>query len=133
MSELPKWAEDEINSITENSFKVIDRWEGSGCFLDIDERNRKADIQFYEKLPIGKHIITIDIPTSIDMSKFMKGFVYLYKVDVLKAEISDKLQKYLKDTFNVDMNGVYRFVLASLELLDDVSDTLQDTSNDEEE
>jgi hypothetical protein len=133
MSELPKWAEDEINSITENSFKVIDRWEGSGYFLDIDERNRKADIQFYEKLPIGKHIITIDIPTSIDMSKFMKGFVYLYKVDVLKAEISDKLQKYLKDTFNVDMNGVYRFVLASLELLDDVSDTLQDTSNDEEE
>jgi len=79
MSELPKWAEDEINSITENSFKVIDRWEGSGYFLDIDERNRKADIQFYEKLPIGKHIITIDIPTSIDMSKFMKGFVYLYK------------------------------------------------------
>ncbi len=133
MSELPKWAEDELNSITENSFKVIDRWEGSGYFLDIDERNRKADIQFYEKLPIGKHIITIDIPSSIDISKFMKGFVYLYKVDVLKAEISDKLQKYLKDTFNVDMDGVYRFALASLELLDDVSDTLQDTSNDEEE
>jgi hypothetical protein len=122
--ELPKWAEDEINSITEESFKVVDRWEGTGYFLDIDEKNRRADIQFYEKLPIGKHIITVEVPEDIDISKFMKGFVYMYKVKVLKADFSEKLTKYLKENLNLNMDGVYRFVLESLEMLDDVGDML---------
>ncbi len=123
--ELPKWAEDEINAINEESFRIIDRWEGTGYFLDIDEKNRKADIQFYEKLPIGKHIITVEVPANIDISKFMKGFVYMYKVNVLKADFSEKLTKYLKENLNVSMDGVYRFVLDSLEMLDDVGDALR--------
>ncbi|RMF29436.1 MAG: hypothetical protein D6752_06015 [Candidatus Nitrosothermus koennekii] len=123
--ELPKWAEDEINSITEESFKVVDRWEGTGYFLDIDEKNRRVDIQFYEKLPIGKHIITVEVPEDIDISKFMKGFVYMYKVKVLKADFSEKLTKYLKENLNLNMDGVYRFVLESLEMLDDVGDALE--------
>jgi hypothetical protein len=124
MSELPEWAEDEINSIDEESFKAIDRYEGTGYFLDIDEKNRKVDIQFYEKLPIGKHIITVEVPANIDISKFMKGFVYMYKVNVLKADFSEKLTNYLKENLNVSMDGVYRFVLDSLEMLDDVGDAL---------
>ncbi len=120
--ELPKWAEDEINAISEESFKVIDRWEGTGYFLDIDEKNRKVDIQFYERLPIGKHIITVEVPDNIDISKFMKGFVYMYKVNVLKADFSEKLTKYLKENLNLNMDGMYRFVLDSLEMLDDVGD-----------
>ncbi|GIU72336.1 MAG: hypothetical protein KatS3mg003_1815 [Candidatus Nitrosocaldaceae archaeon] len=123
--ELPKWAEDEINSITEESFKVVDRWEGTGYFLDIDEKNRRVDIQFYEKLPIGKHIITVEVPEDIEISKFMKGFVYMYKVKVLKADFSEKLTKYLKENLNLNMDGVYRFVLESLEMLDDVGDVLE--------
>ncbi len=123
--ELPKWAEDEINAINEESFRIIDRWEGTGYFLDIDEKNRKADIQFYEKLPIGKHIITVEVPANIDISKFMKGFVYMYKVNVLKADFSEKLTKYLKENLNVSMDGVYRFVLDSLELLEDVGSDIE--------
>lgn len=120
--DLPRWAEDEINSITEESFKVIDTWQGTGYFLDIDEKARKVDIQFYERLPIGRYIITVEVPEQLDMSKFMKGFVYMYKVNVLKAEFSERLIKYLKDELNVNMDGVYRFVLAELELIDDVDE-----------
>lgn len=122
MSELPKWAEDEINSIREESFKSIDLWEGSGYFLDIDEKSRRVDIQFYEALPIGRHIITVEVPNNIDISKFMKGFVYTYKVKVLKAEFSKELVAYLKTNLNIEMDGTYRFILESLELLDDVSE-----------
>lgn len=130
MNELPKWAEDEINSINESSFKSIDSWEGSGYFLDIDEKSRRVDIQFYEALPIGRHIITVDVPNNIDITKLMKGFVYTYKVRVLKAEFSKELVRYLKNNLNVDMDGTYRFVLESLELLDDVSETLQEESEE---
>ncbi len=117
-SELPKWAEDEINSIQESSFKPLDNWEGTGYFLDIDEKDRKADIQFYEKLPIGKHIITANIPKSVKIDDILKGFVYAYKVKVIKAPLSDKLIKYLKENLNVDMDGIYQFEIESLEMLD---------------
>jgi hypothetical protein len=117
-SELPKWAEDEINSIKDSSFKQLDAWEGTGYFLDIDEQDRKADVQFYEKLPVGKHIVTASIPKSIKTDELMKGFVYAYKLKVLKAPLSDKLIKYLKENLNIDMDGVYQFEIESLEMLD---------------
>lgn len=117
-SELPKWAEDEINSIDESSFKPTDKWEGTGYFLDIDDKNRRADVQFYEKLPIGKHIVTVNIPQKIKIDDLMKGFVYAYKVKVLKAPLSNKLSKYLKENLNIDMDGIYQFEIESLEMLD---------------
>ncbi len=128
--ELPEWAETEINSIRDESFNVVDTWEGTGYFLDIDEKDRKVDIQFYEKLPIGRHIVTVETPDSIDMKKFMKGFVYTYKIKVLKAPFSERLTKYLKERLNLNMDGVYRFILDSYELLDDVSDTLEVQEDD---
>jgi hypothetical protein len=117
-TELPKWAEDEINSITESSFKQMDSWEGTGYFLDIDEKNRKADIQFYERLPVGKHIVTANIPKNIKIDDLMKGFVYAYKLKVLKASLSDKLVKFLKESLNLDIDGIYQFEIESLEMLD---------------
>jgi len=132
-SELPKWAEDEINSITDSSFKQVETWEGTGYFLDIDEKNRKADVQFYEKLPVGKHIITIDIPKSIKIDDLMKGFVYGYKVKVLKAPLSKKLVTFLKENLNLDMDGIYRFELESLQLLDVESDLAPSVAEDDSE
>lgn len=117
-AELPKWAEDEINSINDSSFKVVEVWKGTGYFLDIDEKNRKADVQFYEKLPHGKHIVTIDVPEGIRMGDFMKGFVYGYKVRILKAPFSSRLTEFLREALSVEMDGIYRFELESLQLLD---------------
>ena len=132
-SELPKWAEDEINSITDASFKQIETWDGTGYFLDIDEKNRKADVQFYEKLPLGKHIVTLEIPKSIKLGDLMKGFVYNYKVKVLKAPLSKKLVAFLKENLNLDMDGIYRFELGSLQLLDVESDLAPVAEDDSED
>jgi len=123
MSELPKWAEDEINSISDESFRLDDSWVGTGYFLDIDKSNRVVDINFYERLPIGKYIITARVSDSIDMDALKKGIVYTYKIRVFKAPLSERLTKFLKENFNLDMDGVYRFELESLEPLEDVSST----------
>ncbi|MFQ5920821.1 MAG: hypothetical protein ACE5JV_02255 [Nitrososphaerales archaeon] len=120
--ELPKWAEEEINSIKESSFKLGEAWEGTGYFLDIDEKKRTADIQFYEKLPVGKHIVTVEIPGGVKIEDFMKGLVYAYKVKVLKAPLSEKLVKFLQDNLSMSMDAIYRFQLESLQLLDVESD-----------
>jgi len=132
-TELPKWAEDEINSITASSFKHMESYEGTGYFLELDEENRKADIQFYEKLPVGKHIVTVSIPKSMKMGDLMKGFVYGYKVKILKAPLSDKLVKFLKENLNMDMDGIYQFDLESLQLLDVESDLAPTVAEDDSE
>jgi len=132
-SELPKWAEDEINSIIDSSFKEVETWEGTGYFLDIDEKNRKADVQFYEKLPVGKHIVTLDIPKSIKIADLMKGFVYDYKVKILKAPLSEKLVKFLKENLNIEMDCIYQFELESLQLLDVESELAPAAAEDDSE
>ncbi|MBE44835.1 MAG: hypothetical protein CMO16_06645, partial [Thaumarchaeota archaeon] len=96
-NEFPEWAEKEINSITNSSFIPQDDLEGTGYFLDIDKKNRKADFQFYEKLPTGKHIVTANIPKNIKIDELMKGFVYICKLKILKASLSTKLSNYLKE------------------------------------
>ncbi len=132
-TELPKWAEDEINSITASSFKQLETYEGTGYFLELDEENRKADIQFYEKLPVGKHIVTVSLPKSMKMGDLMKGFVYGYRVKILKAPLSDKLVKFLKENLNMDMDGIYQFDLESLQLLDVESDLAPTVAEDDSE
>ena len=116
--ELPKWADDEIKSIKDSSFKPLPKWEGTGYFLDIFDKERRADIQLYEKVPPGQHIITADIPNEIKMDDLLKGFVYAYKVKILKASLSNKLSKYLKESLNMHKEGVYLYEIESLEMLD---------------
>lgn len=132
-TELPKWAEDEINSITPSSFKQVETYDGTGYFLELDEENRKADVQFYEKLPVGKHIVTVSLPKSIKMGDLMKGFVYGYRIKILKAPLSDKLVKFLKENLNMDMDGIYQFELESLQLLDVESDLAPTVTEDDSE
>jgi hypothetical protein len=132
-TELPKWATEEIDSITDASFKFLDTYEGTGYFLDMDEKNRKADIQFYEKLPVGKHIVTVEVPKSIKMDSLMKGFVYTYKVKILRAPLSEKLIKYLAENLNMNIKGVDRFELESCEMLEDVEADLKPIAEDDSE
>ncbi|NMJ86431.1 MAG: hypothetical protein EX285_01060 [Thaumarchaeota archaeon] len=129
-NEFPEWAEKEINSITNSSFIPQDDLEGTGYFLDIDKKNRKADIQFYEKLPIGKHIVTANIPKNIKIDELTKGFVYVYKLKILKASLSTKLSNYLKENLNVDMDYIYQFEVQSLEMLDVGGDLTSSSTED---
>lgn len=131
-SELPKWAEDEISAVTDASFKLVETYEGTGYFLDIDEKNRSADIQFYEKLPVGKHIITAEIPKSIKIDALTKGFVYTYKVKILKAPLSNKLVTYLAENLNIKMDGIDRFELESCEMLEDVEADLKTAATEDD-
>ena len=74
---LPKWAEDEIRSAQFGQPEVITR---TGYFLDIYESDYKVDIQVYEQMPDGRTIVEgLDVPQSMKVSDFMKGFVYEYK------------------------------------------------------
>jgi hypothetical protein len=128
---LPKWAEDEIKSAQFGKPETIAR---TGYILDIYESDFKVDIQVYEPVPDGRTIIEgLDVPRSMKISEFMKGFVYEFKVNVFTAPLGDKVVDLLKTKFGIDMKAIYRFELRELHMMDVESDLPTATSSEEEE
>lgn len=117
---LPKWAEDEIKSVQFGQPEVISR---TGYILDIYETEYKIDIQVYEPMPDGRTIVEgLDVPKSMKISDFMKGFVYEFKVNFFTGPLSAKVVELLKTKFGLDMKAIYRFELKDLQLMDVESD-----------
>ena len=117
---LPAWAEEEIRSVPLEEQEVITR---TGYILDIYEKDFKIDIQLYESLPDGRTIIeNLDVPRSIDIGSFMKGFVYEFKIKVYAGLLSTKVVELLKTKFGLDMDKIFKFELQHLQLMDVESD-----------
>ena len=117
---LPAWAEEEIRSVPLEEQEAITR---TGYILDIYEKDFKIDIQLYESLPDGRTIIeNLDVPRSIDIGSFMKGFVYEFKIKVYAGLLSTKVVELLKTKFGLDMDKIFKFELQHLQLMDVESD-----------
>ena len=117
---LPKWAEDEIKSVSFEDPEFVAR---TGYILDIYEKDFKVDIQVYEPLPDGRTIVEgLDVPTAMKISDFMKGFVYEFKIKIYKGKLSSKLADLLKSKYALDMHIIYRFEMENLQMLDVESD-----------
>ena len=127
---LPKWAEDEIKSAQFEKPETIAR---TGYILDIYESDLKIDIQVYEPMPDGRSIVEgLDVPKSMKISDFMKGFVYEFKVKVFTAPLGAKVVELLKSKFALDMKAIYRFELQELQMMDVESDMPTASSSEEE-
>jgi hypothetical protein len=117
---LPEWAEQEIKSVQFVDEQVIKR---TGYILDTYENDYKIDIQLYEPLPDSRTIIEgLDVPKSMSIGNFRKGFVYEFEIKIFKGDLSDRLVEFLKTNFSLDMDAIYRFELQDLQLMDVESD-----------
>jgi hypothetical protein len=117
---LPKWAEDEIKSVNFGEPEVVSR---TGYILDIYDKDYRVDIQVYESLPDGRTIVEgLDVPTTMKISEFMKGFVYEFKIKIFKGTLSSKLVDLLKNKYALEMDSIYRFELEDLHMMDVESD-----------
>jgi hypothetical protein len=128
---LPKWAEEEIKSAQFGKPETISR---AGYILDIYESDFKVDLQVYEAMPDGRTIVEgLDVPKSMNIANFMKGYVYEFKVNVFTAPLSAKVVQLLKTKFDLDMQAIYRFELQDLQLMDVESDLPTESSSSESE
>lgn len=119
---LPKWAEDEIKSVNFENPQTVSR---TGYILGIYEKDYKVDIQVYEPLPDGRTIVEgLDVPTSMKITDFMKGFVYEFRVNIYEGKLSSKLADLLKSKYALDMDSIYRFEMEDLQMLDVESDVV---------
>ena len=130
---IPKWVTQEIQNA---AFKEDEEWTGSGYILDINSKDRRIDVQFYEKLPEGRYIATLDVPKSVEIDKLELALVYMFKFKAFKATLSEKVVTFLKEKYSLQMENIYRFELESLERLEAEKDSLPppvDESSDEED
>ena len=128
---LPEWAENEIKFA---NFQEYDNINRTGYFLDINEQKKKADIQLYESLPDGRTIIEeIELSDKTNIKELLKGFVYEYKIKISKANISEQLSELLNKKYQLDINEIYKFDLEDAQMMNVESDTVKDTTEDEED
>lgn len=113
--EIPEWVTDEIQNA---KFKKPEELKKSGYILEFYYEDNKIDVQLYDAVEDGRHIVTMDVPKSIKMDDLLKGEVYEFVFDQHKAPLSKKVSEYLEKEKEIEMNAIYQFDLKSLELLD---------------
>jgi hypothetical protein len=127
--ELPKWAQDEIKNVKFGNPESVTR---TGYILEIYDKDNKIDVQLYDEVEDGRRIITLDLPKKTKTADLMKGVVYEFTFNSIKAPISKKLVEHLKKEMEIDMDAIYQFELTQLEAMDLDSGTSSSTESEEE-
>ncbi len=127
--EIPKWVQDEIKNAKFGKPESITR---TGYILEIYDKDMKIDAQIYEAVEDGRKIIEgMNLPKKIKPSDLMKGVVYEFTIDAHKAPLSKKVTEFLKKEMELDMDAIYQFELANLELMDVDSDSASEEESEE--
>jgi len=113
--DIPDWVSDEIQNA---KFKKPDEMKKSGYILEFYDVDNKIDVQLYDPVEDGRHIVTMDLVKEIKIDDLVKGEVYEFVFDQHKAPISKKVSEFLEKEKEIEMNAIYQFELKSLELLD---------------
>ncbi len=101
----------------------------TGYILELYDVDNKMDVQLYDPVEDGRHIVTMDLPKKI--KDLEKGAVCEFIFEQHKAPLSKKVSEYLEKEKEIDMNAIYQFELKSLELLDVGSSGAADDSTEE--
>ena len=113
--EIPDWVSDEIQNA---KFKKPEKLKKSGYILEFYHEDNKIDVQLYDAVEDGRHIVTMDVPKTVKIDDLLKGQVYEFVFDQHKAPLSKKVAEFLEKEKEIDMKAIYQFDLKSLELLD---------------
>jgi hypothetical protein len=113
---FPDWLVKEVNNA---EWAPIGTWNNTGYILDIEKGERRLDVEFYEKLPDGRHIITIDVPPQIGLDGLEKGVIYRFTFKAYRAELSPRAIEYLSKEFDVALDAIYRFELVAVERVEE--------------
>jgi hypothetical protein len=117
--ELPDWV---LDGIKNAKFEKPEATTRTGYILEVYEDDKKVDVQLYEAVADGRHIVTMDLPKTIKPSECQRSVVYEFVFDVLKAPLDKKVAEFLKKEKEIDMEAIYQFELKKMELLDVASE-----------
>ena len=90
----------------------------SGYILDINENDKKVDVQVYEPVAGTTILEGLGISKQISLNDLEKGVTCEFKLDELKATLSQKTVEYLKEQGST-MNAIIQFELKEFKVIDE--------------
>lgn len=128
--EIPKDIQEEIKNA---KFGKPESFSRTGYILEIYDKDMKIDAQLYEAVEDGRKIIEgMNLPKKTKPANLMKGTVYEFTINSLKAPLSKKVIDFLKKEMDIEMDAIYQFELTNLELMDVDSDSVGEDESEEE-
>lgn len=124
--DFPQWIAEEISKA---NIKHVNTIKSTGYILDISEKEQKMDVQFYDKLPNGGYITTLELKKPLNTKNFKVGDAYVFELKVHSANLSKKVKDFLKENYSVQMEDFYNFELIATE---EFNDPKEDIPPDEE-
>ena len=109
--DIPDWVSDEIQNA---KFKKPEEIKKSGYILEFYYEDNKIDVQLYDAVEDGRHIVTMDVAKKIKIDDLLKGEVYEFVFDQHKAPLSKKVSEFLEKEKEIEMKAIYQFDLKSL-------------------
>lgn len=113
---IPEWIVEEIRNVKfEEPANSLVR---EGYILEIFDKDNKIDVQLYEPIEDGRHIITMDLSKDVSIKDLERGIVYEFKFAMMKAPLKDKVVQFLQKE-EIDMKAIYQFELKEFTILDE--------------
>lgn len=90
----------------------------SGYFLDINEKDKKVDIQVYEPVAGTTILEGLSISKGVNLNDLEKGVICEFKLDEFKATLSKKTVEYLREQ-GITLNEIVQFELKEFKIIDE--------------
>ena len=112
---------EDINAeLTSPNFGKSKLLTNTGYILDVNEKDKKIDIQLYEPIAGTTILEGLDLSKNIKLNDLEKGIVCEFKLDELKAELSKKTVEYLGEQ-GITLKELVRYELKEFKVIDENS------------
>ena len=112
---------EDINAeLTSPNFGKSKLLTNTGYILDVNEKDKKIDIQLYEPIAGTTILEGLDLSKNIKLNDLEKGIVCEFKLDELKALLSKKTVEYLGEQ-GITLKELVRYELKEFKVIDENS------------
>ena len=110
---------EDINAeLTSPNFGKPKLLANAGYVLDINEKDKKVDIQLYEPIAGSTILEGLDLSKNIKLNDLEKGVACEFKLDELKAPLSKKTVEYLSEQ-GIALKELVRYELKEFKVIDE--------------
>jgi hypothetical protein len=90
----------------------------SGYILDINEDEKKVDLQLYESLQGTSILEGLNLGKDVNINDLMKGVVCEFKLNELKAKLSKQTVDYLAEQ-GISLKEIIQYEVAEIKVIDE--------------
>ena len=110
---------EEINKELESpKFGKPKSMTNTGYVLDINEKDKKVDLQLYESVQGTTILEGLNLSKDVKLNDLEKGVVCEFKLNELKAKLSKKTVDYLAEQ-GINLKEIVQYELAEMKIIDE--------------